>query len=390
MKFFKNKILFPSFAIALVCGLSFYSIKHTVKRFPSSVTTNAKVIGPKTELGESWTSSDIQNSNEILAIIENSLDESTKGGPLMRRDAHPKHHGCVQAQVSLDASTLNPNQQVGVFANNAPKKYDAWIRFSNGTPNAEKADADGDVRGMALKLINVAGSESGSQDFLLMNSKVFFIKDSNEYVDFMKATEGKLSLLWFLGTHARTRNVILAARGMKVGNPLHIDYFSATPYKLGNSIVKYSARTCTPNANRDSIPKNPSHNFLGEKLASTLANAETCFDLYAQTSVDSEKMPVEDPTVEWDEKLSPYKKIGRIVIPKQVDVLSEGQMKFCENLSMDPWHTLPEQRPLGAINRVRLQVYSAISKKRHEYNNIPQIEPKTLNACSGETEVLCK
>lgn len=390
MKFFKHKILYPGFAIALVCVLSFYSIKNTVKRLPANVKSNLQVTGPKTELGESWTSEDVQNSNEVLTIIENALDESTKGGPVMRRDAHPKHHGCVQAQVSLETNALAPAQQVGVFAKNTSKKYDAWIRFSNGSPDAEKADADGDVRGMAIKLMNVAGSESGSQDFLLMNSKSFFIKDSNEYVDFMKATEGNVSLLWFLATHHRTRNVILAARGMKVGNPLHVDYFSATPYKLGNSVVKYSARSCTPTANRDGIPKNPSHNFLGEKLSRTLANAETCFDLYVQTSVDPVKMPVEDPTVEWDENLSPYKKIGRIVIPKQTGVASVGQMNFCENLSMDPWHTIPEQRPLGAINRVRLQVYSVISKKRHEYNNIPQIEPKSLSACIGETEVLCK
>jgi len=40
-------------------------------------------------------------------------------------------------------------------------------------------------------------------------------------------------------------------------------------------------------------------------------------------------------------------------------------VKFCENLSFDPWHTLPEQRPLGAINRIRLQVHSGISAKRH-------------------------
>ena len=243
---------------------------------------------------------------------------------------------------------------------------------------------------MAMKLINVPGSNVGSQDFLLMNSKSFFFKDSKQYVDFMKATDNTVSLLWFLATHSRTRQVILAAQGMKVANPLQIDYFSAVPYKLGAHIVKYSARSCTQPAQRESVPKNAGPNFLGEKLASTLSNSSTCFDFYIQTSVDQKSMPLEDPTVEWNEELSPYIKVGRITIPAQNGIRSLEQMNFCENLSFDPWHTLPEQRPVGAINRVRLQVYSAISKKRHDYNNIPQIEPDSLVACSGKTEVLCK
>ncbi len=386
MKNSKYKILFSSLIVAIALAYSLYPKKHYDNRLPASTIT---VVQPKTELNESWTSEDLSNSNEILSIIENTLDKSTNGGPLMRRDAHPKHHGCVQAEVTVDAQALSPSQQVGVFSKTAPKKYNAWIRFSNGNPHAENPDEKGDVRGMAMKLMNIAGSASGSQDFLLMNSKSFFIKDSKEYVDFMRATEGNVSLLWFLATHARTRNVILAAQGMKVGNPLHVDYFSATPYKLGNRAVKFSARSCTPSDKRDTVSSNPSHNFLHERLSETLKTTEACFDFYAQTSVDPVKMPVEDPTVEWDEKLSPYVKIAHITIPKQTGVDTQEQMKFCENLSFDPWHTLPEERPLGAINRVRLQVYTAISKKRHDYNNVPQIEPKTLSACSGETEVLC-
>ena len=46
-------------------------------------------------------------------------------------------------------------------------------------------------------------------------------------------------------------------------------------------------------------------------------------------------------------------------------------MQFCENLSFNPWRTLPEHRPLGSINRARLQVYPAISRFRHRKNNAP-------------------
>ncbi|MGZ3809903.1 MAG: catalase, partial [Bacteriovorax sp.] len=206
MSLLKNKVFLASSVTSFILALYFYPTKTHIDRLPSAVQ-NDGAQQPKVELGESWGSEDVDHSNQILEIIENSLDKSTNGANLMRRDAHPKHHGCVKAQVLVDASALSSNQQVGVFSPNAPKEYSAWIRFSNGNPNAKKADADGDVRGMAIKLMNVSGSASGSQDFLLMNSKSFFIKDSKEYIDFMRATEGNVSLVWFLATHARTRDV---------------------------------------------------------------------------------------------------------------------------------------------------------------------------------------
>lgn len=85
-------------------------------------------------------------------------------------------------------------------------------------------------------------------------------------------------------------------------------------------------------------------------------------------------MPVEDPTIEWDSAASPFVKIATITIPKQ-KFDSKDQMDFCENLSMTPWHSLPEQRPLGGINRVRKAVYEAISTLRHNLNGEARTEP---------------
>lgn len=381
-------ILSTSVVATFVAFNYFFNPTPETKRYPSSITPFSNPI--PNELGETWNAEDQQNSNKVLAIIESALDKSTAGASVMKRDAHPKHHGCVKANLTIDTSALSKDLQVGVFSPNRLKNYNTWIRFSNGSPDAEKADKKGDVRGMALKLMKVDGSSSGSQDFLFMNSKVFFIKDSKEYADFMEATEGTASLLWFLATHSHTRQVILAAQGMKVGNPLHIDYHTATPYKLGNKAVKYTMKTCTPVAKRDSIPNNPNDNFLRERLVGSLHEAEKCFDLYVQVSKDPKTMPVEDSTVEWNESKSPLIKVARLTIPKQTGIDSANQIKFCENLSFDPWHTLPEHRPLGNINRIRLNVYSAISKKRHEYNNIPQIEPQDFAVCTGKTEALCR
>ena len=63
-----------------------------------------------------------------------------------------------------------------------------------------------------------------------------------------------------------------------------------------------------------------------------------------------------------------------IVIPRQ-DLLSGERDRFCENLSFNPWHCLPEHKPLGAVNRARKRIYAEISRRRHELNNTVMTEP---------------
>jgi hypothetical protein len=55
--------------------------------------------------------------------------------------------------------------------------------------------------------------------------------------------------------------------------------------------------------------------------------------------------------------------------------MSPAQAVFCENLSFSPWHSLPEHRPLGLVNRVRKVAYREISKLRHDLNKAPPQEP---------------
>ena len=85
-------------------------------------------------------------------------------------------------------------------------------------------------------------------------------------------------------------------------------------------------------------------------------------------------MKVEDSKTEWKESEAPFIKVATITIPKQT-FDSEAQMAFCENLSFTPWHSLPEHRPLGGVNRVRRTVYESISKRRHDLNQAPRKEP---------------
>jgi hypothetical protein len=80
-------------------------------------------------------------------------------------------------------------------------------------------------------------------------------------------------------------------------------------------------------------------------------------------------MPIEDPSVEWDQTLSPFETVATIQLPAQ-DFDSTEQNLFCDNLSFNPWHSLPDHRPIGGINRLRKAVYQAVSVYRHERNQV--------------------
>ena len=62
-------------------------------------------------------------------------------------------------------------------------------------------------------------------------------------------------------------------------------------------------------------------------------------------------MRVEDSKTEWKESEAPFIKVATR-------------------------HSLPEHRPLGAVNRVRRTVYESVSKRRHDLNQSPRQEPK--------------
>src|SRR5258705_13503816 len=91
---------------------------------------------------------------EILRIIKLKLGEQfPPGRGDMRRDAHPKHHGAVRAELVIEPN-LPAELAVGVFA--ASRSYPAWVRFSNGSGTVQP-DHLPDGRGIAIKLMDVPG-----------------------------------------------------------------------------------------------------------------------------------------------------------------------------------------------------------------------------------------
>jgi hypothetical protein len=329
---------------------------------PVSAANNEEVL-PANEDGA---------TRQIVQMIEETVRAEAKNG-LAHRGAHAKPHGCVHAEFSI-LDKLPEEVRIGIFG--TARIYPAWIRYSNSSGKAQD-DTTGDGRGMGIKLMGVEHSDSGTQDFLMINHPVFFVRNAADYVEFQKAfsadSPGKfffpgLNPLNFRLHEFRIANAI---RSNKVADPLDIRYWSTTPYRFGNTAMKFSARPCGV---ASKFVETDTPNFLRKNMQNHLAQGEACFDFLVQLRKHPWEMPIEDPTIEWSEEGSPFIPVARITIPVQT-FTSPEQLEFCEHLSFTPWHAIAEHQPLGGINRVRKTVYDTISRVRHELNADERVEP---------------
>ena len=72
-------------------------------------------------------------------------------------------------------------------------------------------------------------------------------------------------------------------------------------------------------------------------MAKTLSQTDVELDFLIQLQTDFKRMPIEDASIEWPERLSPFVPVAKITIPKQ-EFTSPEQMVFARELSFNPWH----------------------------------------------------
>jgi hypothetical protein len=315
---------------------------------------------------------------KIVAIHLGVTDPKEK--PFVPRGQHMKAPGYVRAKFVI-APGLPDSLRHGVFAE--PRELAAIVRFSNGKG---RDDRQADAHGMAIKLLNVPGEklledekDAKTQDFVLIDNPVFFIRNVADYVPFMEDFRNLKSPRLSLGKVVAIFKVLFSqdykwrllrvTGGKKPDSPLRISYWSTTPLSFGPLAVKLQAKPDLAGA--PDLARFDSPDKFRLAMAAHLKDHEARFDLLAQVQSDAVTMPIEDPTVEW---AAPWQKVATIHIPAQ-NFDTPEQQAFGENLSFTPWHGVPAHRPLGGINRTRKEVYRAISKQRHELNGVPRREP---------------
>jgi hypothetical protein len=318
-----------------------------------------------------------------------------------QRDQHPKSHGYAQGEFVV-ADDLPELYRQGLFAN--PGSYACWVRFSNGSskrneegkffPDAQRRgdviDVTPDIRGLAVKVLGVSGEavpeaegRPGQQDLIMINSPVFFIRNVVDYLVFFRVmaaiAKGKINF--------RAQPPVIPAEDLAavqqvkyaldlvgkiqnsekgVNSPLQTTFWSATPYKLGEAAMKYAMIPVATEPRFDPSQAVDLENVFREAISSQLARTEAQFDVLVQIQTDAEAMPIEDPTVLWDESRSPYVKVATLRLPQQ-DINSPSRLAEDERQSFSPWHCLAAHRPLGGVNRAR-RMYGHLARERNKDN----------------------
>jgi hypothetical protein len=122
------------------------------------------------------------------------------------------------------------------------------------------------------------------------------------------------------------------------------------------------------------VPLRPGPDYLREALVTTLTAREVVFDLLVQRQTDPVTMPVEHAGVVWSQRDSPPVRVATLRLPVQA-LEAVDQQRLADTLRFNPWHALPEHRPLGNQNRARRTIYATLADVRQRMNATPHVEP---------------
>jgi hypothetical protein len=114
---------------------------------------------------------------------------------------------------------------------------------------------------------------------------------------------------------------VTAIANQTVVNPLNIRYWSMTPYCFGSAAAKFSAR---PAGAASPFTATQSPDYLHDNLVLHLGEMGASFDFMVQLRAQPDAMPIEDPTIVWDEDAAPFVPVATITIPPQVSIRSNS------------------------------------------------------------------
>ena len=312
------------------------------------------------------------------------------------RSVHAKGHGLVRGR--LEIGDLPPELAQGLFAQAGA--YEAILRFST-APGDILDDAVSSPRGIGLKVLGVAGerlpgAEDASQDFLMVNGPVFGAPEPKAFAKNLKllaATPDKAEgakralsatlrvIEGALEAVGGSSSLLKQLGGAPEVHPLGETYYSQTAYRYGDYVAKFSLAPVSHGLTErtgDKVNVHDRPNAIRENVAEVILEQGGTWELRVQLCTDVDKMPVENPTVQWDEAESPFRTVATLHVEPQT-AWSEGLSQSQEDaLSFAPWQGLAAHRPLGGINRARRETYTYSSDFRARVNGCPVHDVRTL------------
>lgn len=298
-------------------------------------------------------------SQQVIGYIRGILKKKYGKHPV-KKAFHTKTIGLVKATITVNKD-LRPELRVGLFKEE--RTYNAWIRFSNASPNITKDKKRG-VRGMAIKVLE-ANDKGQSQDIILSTSPIFGTANGAQQLNAVKLALGTWyerlvsgCILFFTGLGGAIR---FLRTFIKTPNVLEEVYYSGTPYLFGDKkAIKWHVRPLKTITS--SMPRKPANNFLRQRLIQDLKHPkeEISFALFVQFQTNNEKEPIDNATVKWR---SPFYKVAIITLPRQ-EIDTDARYEEDTRMSFSPGNAIHEHSPLGSINMIRKKVYEQLAKDR--------------------------
>ncbi len=317
--------------------------------------------------------------DEIITTFTAQMRRLWKPG-YFERGGNTKTHGIVRAELTV-RDDLPEHMRRGIFAE--PRTYRAWVRFSGPGPYVTPDIDDVGFMSMSIKLMGVPGpklldDEKSTQDLLGVSTPTFVTPDTRANVRLQYWSYRNAQIFYFLDLRdSHILDSIMQLLWTKTQtSPLEGDYFSCVPYLLGEGqAMQYSFRTRRKKRTRvPRLPLRPPDNYLRDAMVATLAKEDVEFDILLQLQTDPHRMPIENNAVLWPTKLSPRVPAAVLRIPQQ-KFDSPEQLDFAKVLSYNPWHCIPEHRPLGNQSRARKRMYSELARLRQQMNGVEHYEP---------------
>jgi hypothetical protein len=297
------------------------------------------------------------------------------------RGGNTKTHGMVRGEFVVHDSLPEPFRR-GVFAEPG-RRYKAWVRFSGPGPYVTPDIEDVGFMSISIKLMGVPGpklmdEERQTQDFFGVSPPTFVTPDTRANAHLQTWSVKNAQIFHFLNfTRPHVLDLIMQGLWIKAqSSPLEAPYFSDVPYLMGEGqAMQYSVwPTISTRTRIPRLPLRPPDDYLRDAMVATLARQDVALDFRIQLQTDPHLMPIENAGVLWPERLSPRVSVATLHLPKQA-FDSPAQTAFARRLSYNPWHCVPEHRPLGNQSRARRRMYSELSQLRHRMNAVPHFEP---------------
>ncbi|BES70414.1 hypothetical protein RE428_14320 [Marinobacter nanhaiticus D15-8W] len=325
------------------------------------------------------------DEEEVTRRIADSMSRFLVGeyqetGKTAERAGNTKTYGLVRASFTVRGD-LPRRLQVGAFQ--AGRQYSAYVRFGGPGPRVVPDIEDAGILSIGIKLMGLPGhklmaDEKSTMDLTGISSPAFTTPDIWENVKLQKQI-GLGTPAWYFVNPLDSHVLDMIMQGLYArahANPLELTYHSCVPYRYGRErgrdrAIKFAV---IPRLTRRSRITEFTDNYLREAMVRSLAREPAVFDFAIQFQADPVRMPIEDASIVWSERESPFIPVATLEIPTQRFDFA-AQDAFARNLTYNPWHTLAVHRPLGNQNRARRDIYLRTSRVRQAINQERHIEP---------------